>query len=90
MNIEIDIAQRTDIAETRSVSPAYPRQCFGRSAWKWNQKLLTVKLNGNDRTFVMPEEAIEREIGVCGCHGPRKVGGLVELPHKRGYPASAH
>ena len=86
LNIETDIAQRTDMAEARAVSPAYP---YGNQAMfraehvevEPNQ-LLTVKLKGNDRTFVIPEEAIGSEIGVCGCHGLPKVGGLVLLTNR--------
>ena len=71
------------MVEARAVSPAYP---YGNQAMfraehvevEPNQ-LLTVKLKGNDRTFVIPEEAIGSEIGVCGCHGPYGVGGLAEL-----------
>ena len=80
LNIETDIAQRTDMAEARAVSPAYPygNQAMFRAehAEVEPNQLLTVKLKGNDRTFVMPEEAIGSEIGVCGCHGPLR---LVDL-----------
>ena len=48
--------------------------------------LILVKLNRNKRFFVIPEEAIGSEIGVCGCHGPPGVGGL---PHYREHPSRA-
>ena len=78
------------MAEARAVSPGYP---FGNQAMfraehvevEPNQ-LLTVKLKRNNRTFVIPEKAMGSEIGVCDCHGPPGVGGLVELPLLRGYP----
>ena len=82
------------MAEASAVSPVYP---YGNQAMfraehvevEPNQ-LLTVKLKRNNRTFVIPEKALGSEIGVCGCHGPFGVGGLVELPHKQGYPPCIH
>ena len=66
-----------------AVSPAYP---YGNQAMFRAERvevepnqLLTVKLKGNDRTFVIPEEAIGSEIGVLGCHGPPRVGKLEPL-----------
>ena len=82
------------MAEARAVSPAYP---YGNQAIFRAERvevepnqLLTVNLKRNNRTFVIPEEDFGSEIGVCGCHGPFGVGGLVDFPHKHGYPACMH
>ena len=82
------------MAEARAVSPAYS---YGNQAIFRAERvevepnqLLTVSLKRNNRTFVIPEEDFGSEIGVCGCHGPFGVGGLVELPHKRGHPPCIH
>ena len=56
------------------------RQCLGQSTMEVEpNQLITVKLKGNNKTFVILKEAIRSEIGVCGCHGPPALGGLVEL-----------
>ena len=36
------------------------------------------------------DAALKRMKKFCGCHGPFGVGGLVELPHKRGHPPCIH
>ena len=60
LNIEPDIAQRTDMAEARAVSPAYPygnEAMFSAEHVKVEPNLFfTVKLTGHDRTFVIPEK----------------------------------
>ena len=60
LNIEPDIAQRTDMAEARAVSPAYPygnEAMFSAEHVKVEPNLFfTVKLKGHDRTFVIPEK----------------------------------
>ena len=59
LNIESDIAQRTDMAEARAVSPApYGNEAmFSAEHVKVEPNLFfTVKLKGHDRTFVIPEK----------------------------------
>ena len=72
------------MAEAHAVSPAYP---YGNQAAGGSGCLYTA--SRKRRFFVIPEGAIRREIGVCGCHGPPGVGALVELPHYRKHLARA-
>ena len=88
LNIDPTIAKQMDTAVARALSPGYP---YGNQAMfraehveMESNQLLTVKLKGNNRTFFISEEVMGSDIGVCECHGPRGVGGLVQLPHYRG------
>ena len=80
LNIRPDSAQWTDSKFCLSL-----RKCGAHGSE--TKSTANCKIEGKWQTFVIPEEAIWRDIVVCGCHGSPKVGGLVELPHKWGYPA---
>ena len=94
INMEPEIAKRRDMAEARAVSPVYPyeNQAMFRAEHMEVEpnQLLAVKLKGNVRTFVIHEEVMGSEIGVCGCYGPPGVGGLVELPHEQQFKSLRH